>query len=70
MVPCLLGTRWVATVADIAARLEPRGAWVLVGWAVVLAATAATMRPGRATLDDQPPTNGQPAVQRRSRTAG
>ena len=70
MAPCLLGTRWVATVADIAARLEPRGGWVLVGWAVVLAATAATMRPGRATLDDQPPTNGQPAVQRRSRTAG
>ncbi len=70
MLPCLLGTRWVATVADVAARLEPRGVWVAVGWAMVLAATAATFGPVRATLDDQLPTGGQLAVQRRSEAAG
>ena len=45
MFPCALGTRWVATVADVAARLEPRGAGVLLGWAAVLAVTAVSFAP-------------------------
>jgi competence protein ComEC len=60
MVPCRLGTRWVATVAEVAARLEPRGPWVLVGWGVVLAGVAALLCPGRATAAD--PTEEPAAV--------
>ena len=60
MVPCRLGTRWVATVAEVAARLEPRGPWVLVGWGVMLGGVAALLRPGRATAAD--PTKEPAAV--------
>jgi len=36
MAPCTLGTRWVATVAFVAARLEPPLVWAAAGWVVVL----------------------------------
>ena len=49
MFPCALGTRWVATVADVAARLEPRGPGALLAWAAVLVAATASFAPGRAT---------------------
>jgi competence protein ComEC len=37
MLPALIGTRWVDTVAGLGARLEPDPPWVWVGWAVVVA---------------------------------
>lgn len=38
MAPAVLGTRWTATVAAVAARVEPHGAAAVVGW--VLAGSA------------------------------
>lgn len=40
MLPLDAGTRWVATVAHVAAAAEPPGRWPLVAWAALLAATA------------------------------
>ena len=39
--PSALGTRWVATVAGLGARLEPRPALALLGWSCVVALVAA-----------------------------
>ena len=36
MLPNTLGTRWVATVARVAAAVEPSPGWSAVGWAAVL----------------------------------
>ena len=35
--PSALGTRWVATVARLAARLEPPAPWPAVGWVLIVA---------------------------------
>ncbi|MFT3855033.1 MAG: ComEC/Rec2 family competence protein [Ilumatobacteraceae bacterium] len=43
MLPCRLGTRWVATVAEVSARLEPSGVRRLVAWAILLAVVAALL---------------------------
>lgn len=40
MFPARVGTRWVDTVALVAARLEPPGAWPWIGWGVVAVALA------------------------------
>jgi competence protein ComEC len=40
MAPCTLGTRWVATVAYVAARVEPSTGWATAGWLLVVAALA------------------------------
>jgi competence protein ComEC len=40
-VPSAFGTRWVATVAALAARLEPPAPWSAVGWAGVATSVAA-----------------------------
>jgi hypothetical protein len=43
--PSAIGTRWVATVAALAARLEPSPRWVAAGWvAVVLALVVLAVR--------------------------
>jgi competence protein ComEC len=43
MLPVRLGTRWVDSVALLAARAEPSGAWPWVGWAVVVGAIGAAL---------------------------
>jgi len=40
MLPLDAGTRWVATVAHVAAALEPAGRWSLLLWAALLVAVA------------------------------
>ena len=40
MAPCTAGPRWVATVADVAAALEPPPAWSAAGWVAVIAVVA------------------------------
>lgn len=35
MAPCTAGTRWVATVAEVGAAVEPPPAWSAAGWATV-----------------------------------
>lgn len=49
MLPCRVGVRWVDTVAVLAERLEPTGAGVWVGWALLVAAVVliAAMNRGR-----------------------
>jgi competence protein ComEC len=51
MWPAAIGTRWVATVATIAARAEPPPRWSMAGWAVIAGITALLLRgqPRRAT---------------------
>ncbi len=44
MWPAALGTRWVATVAAIAARIEPPPRWSMAGWAVIAATVALLLR--------------------------
>ena len=51
MLPAELGTRWVATVAALAERLTPSGAWVLVGWVVQIIVCAWWWRPLRPAGD-------------------
>lgn len=41
MAPCDAGTRWVSTVAYLAAGVEPSPGWAAVGWSVVVVAVAA-----------------------------
>jgi competence protein ComEC len=41
MLPARIGTRWVDTIASLAARLEPEPPWVWVGWAVIVALVVA-----------------------------
>ena len=41
MAPCTAGTRWVSTVAYLAAALEPSPGWSAVGWVAVVAGVAA-----------------------------
>jgi competence protein ComEC len=36
MAPCAAGTRWIATVAYLAARAEPSPRWSIVGWSAVV----------------------------------
>ena len=43
MAPCTAGTRWVAAVAYLAARLEPSPGWAVAGWLAVAAAVAALL---------------------------
>ncbi len=38
MLPGLVGTRWVSTVAALAARYEPKGAWAVAVWSAEIAA--------------------------------
>jgi len=54
MAPCTVGTRWVATVAYVAARLEPPRAWTAAGWLVVLVVVAVLIarRHWRCRLDN------------------
>ena len=49
MFPCRVGVRWVDTVAVLGERLEPEGAGVWIGWAMIVAAVAlaAAMNRGR-----------------------
>jgi competence protein ComEC len=41
MAPCTAGTRWVATVAYLAAALEPSPSWEVAGWLVVITGVGA-----------------------------
>ncbi len=41
MAPCTAGTRWVATVAYLAAALEPSPGWSAAGWVAVVTAIGA-----------------------------
>jgi competence protein ComEC len=41
MLPCRVGVRWVDTVAVLAARVEPSGSAVWIGWGVLVAAVGA-----------------------------
>lgn len=66
MLPCRLGTRWVAIVADVAARLEPTGIGIVFGWAVILAITATLLRP----KPEPGPTSAQPRMASRVSTEG
>lgn len=53
MLPCEIGTRWVATVAALAARFAPTGAAAAVLWAlqlIVLAVWLIRSRPGTAVV--------------------
>ncbi|HZX55693.1 MAG TPA: ComEC/Rec2 family competence protein, partial [Ilumatobacteraceae bacterium] len=56
MAPCTLGTRWVATVAYVAARMEPPPVWGAVGWLVVVVVVGLLVgrRCWRRRLDDVP----------------
>ena len=59
MLPARFGTRWVDTVAAVAARLEPHGTAVAIGWAtiitgVVVAAIAHRRDKNRVNHDDSP----------------
>jgi competence protein ComEC len=50
MFPARLGTRWVDTVAQLGARLEPESPWNWVGWGVVVVAAGSLVcRRGPAT---------------------
>jgi competence protein ComEC len=40
MIPAAVGTRWVDTVAQIGARLEPGPPWSFIGWGVVAVVVA------------------------------
>ena len=39
MMPAVVGTRWVSTVALLAARLEPSSGWAWTGWAIIACGT-------------------------------
>jgi competence protein ComEC len=56
MAPCTAGTRWVETVAYLAAAVEPSPGWAAVGWlAVVVSVGALVVRHHcRASPDDVP----------------
>ncbi len=41
MAPCAAGTRWVATVAYLAAAIEPSAGWAALGWMGIAAAVCA-----------------------------
>jgi competence protein ComEC len=43
MAPCAAGTRWVATVAYLAAGVEPSPGWGALGWSVVVVAVGALL---------------------------
>lgn len=44
MAPARFGTRWVDTVAAVAARLEPTPGWSLMGWLLLVAGLVAMVR--------------------------
>ncbi|MCU1502562.1 MAG: comEC [Ilumatobacteraceae bacterium] len=44
MWPAAIGTRWVATIAALGARLEPAPRWSPAGWAVIAGITALLLR--------------------------
>jgi competence protein ComEC len=44
MAPAVVGTRWVAVVAQVAAALEPPGVWSWLGWSVVLVVVVVALR--------------------------
>jgi competence protein ComEC len=41
MAPCAAGTRWIATVAFLAAKAEPSRRWAAAGWLVIVAGVSA-----------------------------
>ncbi len=43
MAPCAAGSRWVSTVAYLAADVEPSPGWAVVGWAVVVCGVGALL---------------------------
>jgi len=43
MAPCTIGTRWVATVAYVAARFEPSPGWAALGWMAMVVAIGVLM---------------------------
>ncbi len=43
MAPCVVGTRWVSTVAALASRLEPSPRWSVIGWVTVVATVCFVM---------------------------
>ena len=45
MMPCVLGTRWVSTVAALVDRFDPAGRGAFAAWAVQLLALACLLRP-------------------------
>lgn len=47
MAPAVVGTRWTATVADVAAAVEPTGPGMVVSWLAVVAVLFAVARRGR-----------------------
>jgi len=56
MAPCAAGTRWVDTIAYLAAGIEPSPLWSAVGWAVVVSGIVALVirRRWRHPADDVP----------------
>jgi hypothetical protein len=44
MAPAVVGTRWVALVAQVAATLEPSGVWSWLGWVVVVVLLVVAIR--------------------------
>ena len=44
MAPAVVGTRWVAEVAQVAATLEPSGVWCWLGWVPVVIVLMAAVR--------------------------
>lgn len=55
MLPCVVGTRWVSTVAALAARLEPSGALSTLAWALQIAGGGWWWRRSRGPSVEPPP---------------
>jgi competence protein ComEC len=43
MAPCAAGSRWVSTVAYVAADVEPSPGWAVAGWGVVVCGVCALL---------------------------
>ena len=54
MFPAVVGTRWVETVADLAARFEPGPAWTVPGWCAIGLIVGALARRSRDAPADVP----------------
>jgi competence protein ComEC len=56
MAPCAAGTRWVNTIAFVAAEHEPSPRWAALGWVMIVAAVVALVirRHWRRPADDVP----------------
>jgi competence protein ComEC len=54
MFPAVVGTRWVATVADLAPRFEPSKEWMLPGWGLIAVVTGVLAWRSRDSAADVP----------------